>query len=170
MGHTLVTRFSPESHLWIHQLMQPFQANKIPFGRKCDREIANAVLDYHITLFHWSKISDAYYLERIKNLKSSPFQVLVTGIHIMRAEEGSSLLFFSVEPKENFANAQKNLIETFDFISGFLHITLAVSLNHNEIDQIKQQIESQISFPVLMDVEGFDLYEIWTPTRKVKSL
>ena len=32
MGHTLVTRFTPESIRLLHDLMDPLDANKIPFG------------------------------------------------------------------------------------------------------------------------------------------
>lgn len=41
MGHTLVTRFDPESRAFLQNLMAPFAANKIPFGRNCDREAAD---------------------------------------------------------------------------------------------------------------------------------
>ncbi len=170
MGHTLVTRFTTESNQWIHQLMQSFQANKIPFGRNCDRIAANDVLDYHMTLFHWPKTQDEYYLNKIKNLKGIPFKALITDIKIMYAEESSFLLYFSVTPKENFADAKQTLEQTLHtYISDFLHITLAVSMNYDEILTIKKHIEKQISFPFAIDIEGFDLYHIWKPTRKVKS-
>lgn len=170
MGHTLVTRFDSQSSQFLHSLMQPFNANKVPFGRDCDREAANTVLDYHVTLFHWAKNQDAYYLDCIKDIKPVPCQIQVTGTQIMRAEEGSWLLYFPVSPAQGFTDLTASVeANIHTYCSGFLHITLAVSKNREEIEAINRHIRNNVTFPFYLNVEGLDLYHIWKPTRKVRS-
>ena len=170
MGHTLVTRFDPQSRKRLSDLMAPFAANKIPYGRKCDREAANRVLDYHVTVLHWAKTMDAYYLERLRELSPAPCLLSVTRTCVMSAEEGSWLLYFQVEPGEGFADMVHDL-ENKTGIGIYLnpHITLAVSRDRDEIDRIRRQLDSTLSFPLQLRAEGLDLYHIWVPTQKVKS-
>lgn len=171
MGHTLVTRFTPDSIRLLHQLMAPFDTNKIPFGRNCDRRAANSVMDYHLTMFHWAKEQDKYYLDRIRNLKPMPCQISVTGMNLMSAKEGSWLLYFSVEPGQGFRNLSDAVEECVqNCCSSFLHITLAVSTDREELVTIKEHILQTVTFPFSLDVEGLDLYHIWRPTSKVQSL
>lgn len=170
MGHTLVARFAPESYRLIYDIMKSFQAVKIPYGRDCDRNAANEVMDYHMTLFHWAKNYDDYYLNRIENLKAVPFGAKITDACVMHAEENSWLLYFSVAPTENYAKARNVLEEALGTsVSGFLHITLAVSKNYDEIKEIEKHIQSKLTFPFEIRIEGFDLYHIWKPTEKVRS-
>lgn len=171
MGHTLVARFGPESRSFLHSLMAPFGANKIPFGRSCDREAANREMDYHLTLLHWAKTQDEYYLNRIKDFVPIPCQVRVTGVQVMPAEEGSLLLYFSVEPASGFRELAASLGQKTQVpCAGFLHITLAVSQDSREIEAIYRRIRQTVSFPFTLDIEGLDLYKIWRPTKKVRSL
>lgn len=171
MGHTLVTRFDPEGRKLLQDLMQPCFANKIPFGRDCSREEANAVLDYHLTMLHWAKSQDGYYLNRIQDLKPVPCQIRVTGTQIMYAEECSLLLYFAVEPTGRFLEMAAALEEkTGTPCSRFLHITLAVSKDPGEIEAVRAHIEQAVTFPFTLNIEGLDLYHIWKPTKKVRSL
>lgn len=171
MGHTLVTRFTPESLEFLHRLMKPFGANKIPFGRDCDREEANSVMDYHLTLLHWAKGRDAYFLDCIRGFQPAPCQLRVTGMQVMYAEEGSWLLYFAVEPGPGFRELTAALTEkTQASCSGFLHITLAVSKDYAAIESVRGHIQGNVEFPFCLDVEGLDLYHIWRPTKKVRSL
>ena len=171
MGHTLVARFGPESRRFLHSLMEPFGANKIPFGRSCDREAANREMDYHLTLLHWAKTQDEYYLDRIKDFSPIPCQIRVTGAQILPVEEGSLLLYFSAEPASGFRELVASLEQKAQVpCSGFLHITLAVSQDSREIEAIHRHIRQTVPFPFMLDIEGLDLYHIWRPTKKVRSL
>lgn len=171
MGHTLVTRFDSQGLTLLHSVMDPFRIPKIPFGRSCDRDAANSALDYHVTLFHWAKAQDALYLNRLQSLRSFPCRLQVTGAEIMYAEEGSLLLYLAVEPDEGFQELTCSVEETLQApCSRFLHITLAVSQSHEEIRSIHSHLLQSLSFPFRLNVEGLDLYHIWTPTKKVRSL
>ncbi len=170
MGHTLVIRFDKNGNQKLRELMSPFNANKIPFGRNCDREAADAVMDYHLTMFHWPKTRDEYYLECIKNLEPVPCKILITGTRVMLAEEGSYLLYFEASPDQGYWDMAKRIEEKVNAkTSGFLHITLAVSKDAKEIEMINNYICRNVTFPFQLDAEGLDLYHIWTPTAKVRS-
>jgi 2'-5' RNA ligase len=171
MGHTLVTRFTPESKKYIEEIMAAENANKIPFGRDCDRKEVNAVLEYHMTLLHWAKSRDAYYLERIEGFQPTPCRIRVTGVKTMHAEEGSLLLYFAAEPDQGFRELMHALEQqTGAACSGFLHITLAVSKDHSEILAMGHRIQEKVAFPFTLDIDGLDLYHIWRPTVKVSTL
>ena len=81
MGHTVVAGFDKKSSEMINELMRPFNANKIPFGRNCDREAANREMDYHMTVFHWAKSIDSYYLEKIKGFSSEGFDIRISDVY-----------------------------------------------------------------------------------------
>ena len=170
MGHTVVLGFDKASIERIHTLTAPFDANKIPFGRDCDREAANKELDYHMTLYHWPKTMDEYCLSRVKEFRSIPCQVRVNGTCVMPAEEGSWLLYFDIAPTESFLKL-KSLFEsdTGFFVSGFYHVTVAVSKDYDEIHRLDDHICKNQSFPFLLNGERVDLYHIWKPTRKIMS-
>ena len=171
MGHTVVLGFNHESNVLIHKLLEPFDANKIPFGRKCSREEANKAMDYHITLYHWAKTMDVYCLPKLNGFHSIPCQIQVDGIHIMQAEENSWLLYFEVSPTETFSQL-KLLFEnhTGFYISEFYHITLAVGKDYNEIAEIREYICRNQVFPFTLTADRIDLYKIWSPTHKIMSL
>jgi len=171
MGHTLVTRFAPESIRPLHDLMDPLGANKIPFGRDGDREAANREMDYHLTLFHWPKTMDDWYLPMLRNLRPNTCCLWVTGVHAMWAEEGSRLVYLSAEPGEGFRNLTAAVEEILGRRCGsFLHITLAVSKAEGEVDRVLETVRERVTFPFELEVEGLDLYHIWRPTKKVQSL
>lgn len=171
MGHTLVTRFDPESRAFLHNLMAPFTANKIPFGRNCDREAANREMDYHLTLLHWAKTRDAYFLDCIRDFQPAPCRIWVTGMQVMCAEEGSWLLYFTVAPGPGFRELTASLSDkTQAPCPGFLHITLAVSQDYAAIEAIRGQLQRSVEFPFCLEVDGLDLYHIWRPTKKVRCL
>ena len=58
MGYTLVTSFDKLSYEKLNYLLEHQNANKIPFDKKCNREEANKILKYHMTLVHWGKQND----------------------------------------------------------------------------------------------------------------
>ena len=87
MGHTFVTRFDQAGYERIYSLMRGKNANKIPYGRNCDRELANGILDYHITMVHWGKAQDKDYLNKLWDFQFVPCQVTVTGVSMIAAEE-----------------------------------------------------------------------------------
>ena len=145
-------------------------SNKIPFGRDCDRKEANAVLEYHMTLLHWAKSRDNYYLERIEGFQPTPCRIRVTGAKTMHGCEGSLLLYFAVEPDQGFRELVRALEQqTGSACSGFLHITLAVSKDHSAILALGHRIREKVTFPFVLDIDGLDLYHIWRPTKKVRS-
>lgn len=168
MGHTVVTRFDQAGYERIYSLMKGKKANKIPYGRNCDRILANEIMDYHITMVHWAKAWDDYYLKKLADFQFVPCQVVITGTSVMCAEEGSFLLYFDVVPGTGFRCMKENLEKALQtYCSGFLHMTLAVSKDREEIERIKEQIEAEITFPFTLNVEGLDLYHIWHPVKKV---
>lgn len=170
MGHTLVARLDSQTRQWIYGLMEPFHTNKIPYGRNCDRDAADAVMDYHMTLFHWAKSEDNYFLDKAKALTSASFCADITGVHLYPAEENSWLLFFSVIPTENFNDTTSILHSALGiYVSDNLHITLAVSKDFDYLEKIKKHIQDNINFPFRISAEGYDLYHIWTPTKLVRS-
>ena len=171
MGHTVVLGFDNESNVLVHKLLEPFRANKIPFGRKCDREEANKVMDYHMTLYHWPKTMDTYCLSRLKGFQSIPCHIQVNGMRIMQAEENSWLLYFEVSPTETFTQLKLLFEKHTGFcISGFYHITLAVGKDYNEIAEIRDYICKNQVFPFELTADRVDLYKIWSPTQKIMSL
>ena len=172
MGHTLVTRFSENGYEKIRDLLYEagiYNNNKIPFGRDCEREEANAFLPYHVTIFHWAKWEDEKYLRALENLRFRPCKVFVTGVSRMNAEEGSSLLYFAVDPGDGYAE-MVNVVEalTLSPTSSFLHITLSVGKNEKEIRRQEEALK-KASYPFFLDVAGLDLYHIWRPVRLIKT-
>ena len=175
MGHTLVTRINQEDLSYINDIIfaTGIRTNKIPFGRNCDREAADRVLPYHFTVFHWAKSYDEKYLNRLKGLKNpGPCSLKITGTSIMcPVEEGSALLYFAFDPDQRYeqcANAIQKVMQ--GPTSGFYHITLAVSKDFDEIEALKQMVDRTVTFPFYVRVEGFDLYHIWKPVRRVGSI
>lgn len=171
MGHTLVTRFSPDSNRFLHNLMDPLEANKIPYGRDCDREAANRELDYHVTMFHWSKAMDDCYLPRIRDFQATPCRIRITGVHSARSREGSRFIYFAVEPGEGFPELTAAVERaTGERCSSFLHITLAITKDKAKAHRVMDHVLRQVQFPFELEVDGLDLYKIWRPTKLVASL
>lgn len=171
MGHTVVLGFTDTDNEKICKLLEPFDANKIPFGRKCNRYEANTAIDYHMTLYHWPKSMDEYCLSRIKGFHSIPCQIIVSGTHIMRAEEDSWLLYFEITPTETFLQLE-SLFEKYTGFPTlrFYHITLAVSKDYQTIWEINDHICRNLIFPFRLNADKLDVYKIWTPTQKIMSL
>lgn len=172
MGHTLVTRINQEDLSYINAVISSagIRTNKIPFGRNCDREAADRILPYHFTVFHWAKSDDEKYLRRLKSIKNpGPCSLKITGTSIMcPVEEGSTLLYFTFEPDQRYRQCADAIQKAMQGpTSTFYHITLAVSKDYDEIEILKQMIDHKVAFPFSMCVEGFDLYHIWNPVRKV---
>ena len=171
MGHTVVLGFDKESDLLLRKLLEPFGANKIPFGRRCNREEANKVMDYHMTLYHWPKTMDTYCLSRLNGFQSTPCKIQVNGMGMMQAEENSWLLYFEVSPTDTFTQLKMRFEKHTGFcVSGFYHITLAVGKDYDEIAEINDYICKNQVFPFELTADRLDLYKIWSPTKKIMSL
>lgn len=173
MGHTLVARFDTEGERKILSLVETgglkHLPNKIPYGRDCDREEADERLPYHMTVFHWGKAQDAVYLDRLQSFQFTPCSIKVTGVSIMYAEEGSTLLYLNVEPDQGYMKLKEGLeCALQSYTSGFLHITLAVSKEHDQILELKKSIEKQTEFPFILNVSSLGLYHIWRPVELIK--
>ena len=173
MGHTLVALFDTEGERKISSLVetvgQKQLPNKIPYGRDCDREKANERLPYHMTVFHWGKAMDAVYLDRLQSFQFTPCSIKVTGVSCMYAEEGSMLLYLNVEPDQGYMRLKEELECVLQsYTSGFLHITLAVSKEHDQILELKNSIEKQNGFPFRLNISSLGLYHIWKPVELVK--
>lgn len=173
MGHTLVAQWNNDEFSRISRLagLQPAgRYNKIPFGRNCDREDADLVLPYHMTVFHWRKSEDGRYLDRLNSLVFHPFRILVDAADVMCAEEGSFLLYLSVSPGAGYFSFVNELERILDArTSGFLHITVAVSKDENEISTLYRNISGGVTFPFSVSVSTLALYHIWNPVRLVKT-
>lgn len=171
MGHTVVLGFDNESVAIIHNLLEPFGANKIPFGRVCNREQADKIMDYHMTLHHWPKTMDSYCLPKLRGFQSIPCQVLVDGIGILPSKENSWLLYFEVNPTATFTQL-KLLFErhTGFSVTRFYHITVAVEKDYNRIIEIHDYICKNQTFPFILTADRIDLYKIWSPTQKIMSI
>lgn len=88
--HTLVVRFDEQDNaplICSLSKMRDSDINKAPYGRNCNREVANRILPYHMTLFHWDRVKNAANSEKVKQIKHFPCEVSITEIHYMPAEE-----------------------------------------------------------------------------------
>ena len=171
MGHTVVLGFDHESDAYIRKLLEPYVTNKIPFGRKCDRDATNHAMPYHMTLYHWPKTQDACCLPKLTGFQSNPCQLQVNGVHIMPAEEDSWLLYLEVGATETFLQLKARFEEYTGFrVLGFHHITLAVSKDHDALAKIRRHILEKQTFPFLLSADRMDLFKIWSPTQKITSL
>ena len=169
MGHTLVTRFDEAGYERFRWIVGAFPANKIPYGRDCDREAANRILKHHVTVFHWGKARDGYYLKRLEDFRFQPCRLAVTGAAVMPGEENSLLLYLKVKPAEGFPEMVTGLEKVRQApTTDFLHITLAVSKDHGEILALNRRMQETVKFPFLINVTGLDLYHIWKPTSYVR--
>lgn len=171
MGYTLVTVFDQKFEEQMKTLLESHNVNKIPFGRKCDRTCANQNMRYHMTLIHWAKEYDSIYLPLIDKLRFESFDLKITGTELLYAEEGSLLLYFSVMPSDGYTNAINHIEETMKTkSSSFLHITIAVSKDHEHIRDLKRIIDEQLRYPFCLKVTELDLYHIWKPVVLYRNI
>ena len=172
MGHTLVTRFTDEGYSTIQGLLESNgvkNVNKIPFGRSCDRTVANSILPYHVTMAHWKKPEDKKYLAHLSAFKFSEFKITFSKTVVWRGAEGSWILALSVKPTKGFRKTEKDLRKAFNkfFYVHKPHLTISVSKDKKEIEAQREAIKS--AFPITLDVVGLDLYKIWNPVEFVRS-
>ena len=148
MAHTLVTRFDEADYEHLTLLLDKVGAlklNKIPYGRDCDRSEADRILPYHITIAHWGKADDDICIERLQQIVFRECKVMVTGVSTMFAEEGSSLLYFQIQPGERFLDMTDNVRQFLQsYMSGFWHMTVGVSQDYMLIDSVLRSIEKKI--------------------------
>jgi len=171
MGHTLVTEFDEEGIRKISNLLSSAgirTANKIPFGRNTDREIANSALPYHVTVTHWGKQEDDYYLENLNHFQFYPCTVKADHAAVISAAENSLLLYLEIVPDKGWQNMMNSLHEATGAADPFfLHMTISVSKNHS---LILDQYNALKGFePFLLNVSGLALYHIWNPVKLLKT-
>ena len=156
MGHTLVARFEPNDFDSINGCLIEWKGktmNKIPFGRNCDREEANRILPFHMTLLHWARSADSYMLQRMNALSFAPVTVTVTGPDIMSAEENSFILYFQVIPEKDFNKWRSEQEKAVDAaFSRFLHM-----------------LEQNLTFPIKLRICSLKLYHIWKPVELIRT-
>ena len=171
MGHTLVTRLNKQDLALIKSaiLKTGIRTNKIPYGRGCDRDAADQILPYHVTVFHWGKTDDEIYLRRLRDYRTSgSCSLKITGSSILQGKEGSAVLCFEISPDKSFLAQAAELEKILQGkTSDALHMTLAVSQDHREIRLLKKRIDESLSYPFSIRVEGYGLYHIWKPVKKV---
>ncbi len=171
MGHTITAAFSDESRMELKFLMKKSggeNAVKIPFGRDCDREQANKVMDYHVTLFQWSKGKDDTILERLKDY-SFPGECQVTAEKaiMVHGHDDSVLLCLKIKPADGFKKLTSELEKMLGHrTSEHLHVTLAVSQDHSEIHRLYKKVKSEWLFPMKLTVDKLELYRVWDPVEK----
>lgn len=174
MGHTLVTRFSEESFARLQTLLSSVGAdryNKIPFGRDCDREKADEVLPYHVTMLSWAKNSDALYLPRLDQVRLKTCAIRVTGVDMSPAEEGSWFLYLDVQPGSGFEEMRSHLQEVVGLYRyGAPHITVAIDKDRDSMTALRDKLRNTGNFPIELEVSGLDLYHIWRPTKFVRTI
>lgn len=171
MGHTLVAAFDSIFIAKMNESLANTNANKIPFGRQCDREEANRRMNYHMTIAHWAKEKDGVYLPRLDQIHISPFRVTVTASSIMYDREDSALLYFAIEPGNGCRETVKCIRASLEIeASDFLHITIAASQNFNFILELKKKIDTQFRYPFELDINGLDVYHIWEPVVLMKHI
>lgn len=168
MGHTLIARFNDSE---IHALLpkhKAFMFNKIPFGRNCDREKANAVLPYHMTIMHWAKEQDSIFLPRTTLIQPQPASIQVEAVQMCAAECDSFLLYLQVSPGEGYYKLCDHLTSTIGLsASAYPHITLAVNQDYQLIQNIYNYLRNTIHLPFSLEIRALELYHIWSPTELV---
>ncbi len=174
MGHTLVTAFSKDGYQKIEAMFEKAGAKslcKIPYGRDCQREEAERILKHHITMFHWAKKDDEKYLSLLNAYRfERPCTAMVSAVSLKRAEKNSLMLYLNVKPSEGFEEMRKSLEQTLGAkTSPFLHITLAISKDHEEIQRLYERISAMEIFPFTLEITGMDLYHIWKPVKLIRQ-
>lgn len=174
MGYTLVARFQESDFEVMVSTLSMWggtPVNKIPFGRGCDRNEANTILPYHMTILHWSRSDDVVMLPKMKNLVLPSMTVTADSVRVLPAAENSSLLYLQIKPTvsyERWCHAQGKAIGVcFDL--SFLHVTIAVSKNTTEIEQLAKYLKLRMKFPFELRIRKLELYHIWNPIRLVET-
>ena len=174
MGHTLVCAFSKDGYQMIETMLEKAGAKslcKIPYGRDCQREEADRIMKHHITMFHWAKKDDEKYLNLLKAYRfETTCNVIVSGVSLRRSADDSLMLYLNVKPSEGFEEMRKNLEQTLGAkTSPFLHVTLAVSQDYEEIQRLYKRISAMDMFPFRLEITGMDLYHIWKPVKLIRK-
>ena len=174
MGHTLVARFQERDFGAVLSALSKWNGtpvNKIPFGRDCNRDEADHILPYHMTILHWARSDDAVMLPKMKELALPSLTVIADSVHILLAEENSSLLYFKIKPTASFEQwchmQGKALGVCFEL--NFLHISIAASKNAAEIKRLAQYLKRSLTFPFELHIRNMELYHIWNPVRLVEA-
>ena len=173
MGHTLAAVWDRAEFRRVEELLRReghSAPNKVPYGRDCDRVSANRVLPYHMTVFRWRGRYDDRFLRALEGYTFRPFEIRVTGVRLMDAEEGSSILYLTAEPGAGFSAFRSDLEARLGTeIDASLHITLGASKDQDSLVRLRQRLRTELSFPFAIAVSGLELYHIWRPVRFVRS-
>lgn len=168
MGHTLVAVLSQEDETRLTALLARCgmqDANKIPFGRGCDRAKADAVLPHHITLVSWSKKEDAVMLDRLRSYHFPGNCEILAGEPVLSpSKEGSTVLMLPVTGGQGWAQLQQSVKkQTGTPCQASPHITLAASKDKALLRAYQDRLLQSCLFPLHLTVTGAQLYHIWTP-------
>lgn len=170
MGHKLTAVFGHEVPRMI-LTAGVINNNKIPFRPQLDREAANSVMPYHTTLFQWDKEQDIFYLNKMADLTFRPCTVIAEEFSIMNSTGYSYLLFVRVSPGEGF----QELCDSISAVTGrpletYLRVSLSVSKDQKQIRQQYRALEKSIKLPIVLPVRGLEVFHIWDPVQKVRSI
>lgn len=171
MGYAIVTAFEDILYKKVRNAIGNSYANKIPFGRDCDRDKANQVLDYHVTLVNWKESQNAIYLPRTDVLHFQPCELIITGSRIKTTKDGGYLLRFDIVPGNGFSKMKSYLEKCMELpISQSLHITLAVDDDSESLRALQKKIDSRFEYPCRIKVTGWDMYHLWRPVKLTRRI
>ncbi|SDA20267.1 hypothetical protein SAMN02910447_01730 [Ruminococcus sp. YE71] len=174
MGHVIAAGFSQESLTELKFLMKKAtsdSANKIPYGRGCDREQADSVFGYHISLFNWAKEKDGTMLGRLCGYQfRSACTVFAEKPILLHGHEDSVMLCLKIRPADGFYSLTDGLKDTLGHKVGeHPHITLAVSKDHGRIHRMYKKLKKSEFFPLELTVDHLELYKVWNPVELVRE-
>ncbi len=83
----------------------------------------------------------------------------------------SYLLFVRVSPGEGF----QELCDSISAVTGrpletYLRVSLSVSKDQKQIRQQYKALEKSIKLPIVLPVRGLEVFHIWDPVQKVRSI
>ena len=175
MGHMIAAAFSDESRIELKYLMKKAAAEnaiKLPFRHGLDREQANSVIGYHITLFNWSSEKDAEMFSRLEGFSfTGEFKVTAEKLYLTHGHDDSLLLCLKIKTDSRFSELTEKLGERLKHKVGeHPHITLAVSKDHDEIHKFYKRIKAQGVFPIELTADHREVYKIGAVTEKVSEI
>lgn len=169
MGHTLVAVFGDDLTASLAMALRGHSVNKIPFGRTEKREAADRVLPYHTTLMHWAKEDDGLYLRRTKQITVRPFSFVAERPAVWRASDSEYLCVLELSLGSGAGAMQRELLRLYKKAMGrTMHITVSVSRDENDVQQVRHLLRRSLTFPHVLPVTALELYHIWEPVRLVR--
>lgn len=171
MGYAIVTALDNAFYKKMGDLLQNYNVNKIPFGRGCNREEANRILNYHVTLMKWKEKDNPIFLPRIDAIQFRPCDIIITGSRIKALEDGGYILRFDVKETAGFSKMNSSLKKCMRLeLARSLHITLVVDEEIEPLKNLKKEIDKNFEYPFRVGVVGLDLYHLWKPVKLAKRI